>query len=88
MSLFKIDDCLVCEPVDNILNAISDLGFSILESKLEDYHFHQFYFKVDAPVEILNGLKIDKFSFRENILICNCHWSRIEFVASQAPLDL
>jgi hypothetical protein len=80
MKKIIIDNCQACEPVNRLVNEIIEKGFEIVESKLEDYHFKQLYFKVNANEVIIKDLDTSGFSQVDRFLICNCHWSRIEFV--------
>jgi hypothetical protein len=79
MEKIQIDNCKACEPINSIIEQIINSGYKILESNLEDYHFHQMYFKVNADLHDLSEFDNSKFSLENNFLICNCHWSRIEF---------
>ncbi len=83
-----VDNCPACDPVKRLIHALSQQGYNVLESKLEDYHFHQLYFKADAPMDIARKLKIGDFSEKDNYLICKCHWSRIEFSRDHFPKEL
>lgn len=74
-----IDNCPACDPINSIIEKILEAGYEILESKLEDYHFHQLYFKVNAKIDILSEIDISGFTIKDNFLVCDCHWSRIEF---------
>ncbi|MBN8702469.1 MAG: hypothetical protein J0M08_05365 [Bacteroidetes bacterium] len=78
-----IDKCPACEPINKIIEEILKIGYKTLESKLEDYHFRQLYFKVNAKIDILKGFDISGFTIKDNFLICDCHWSRIEFIQNE-----
>lgn len=75
-----IDNCPACEPINRLIKDIENKGFKILESKLEDYHFRQLYIKVEGELSELKNFDLRGFSVSGNFLICDCHWSRIEFV--------
>ena len=80
MTELIIDGCEACEPVKSLVNKLVGSGFEVLDAKLEDYHFHQLYFKINAKIDEAMAFGVDDFVQKENFLICNCHWSRIEFV--------
>ena len=74
-----IDDCEVCQPMDNFLKYLEDEGFKIIEGRLSDYHFKEFYFKVSGiEKDIPNFKKINKISNTK--FLCSCHWSTVEIV--------
>jgi hypothetical protein len=77
-----IDKCPACDPINRIIEKILERGYKILESKLDDYHFHQLYFKVNAKIDILDEIDISGFTIKDSFLVCDCHWSRIEFALS------
>jgi hypothetical protein len=80
MKKIIIDNCSACKPINTLLEKLIDKGFEVLESKLEDYHFHQLYFKINTSIDTAKELKIEGFTEKDNFLICDCHWSRLEFV--------
>jgi hypothetical protein len=73
-----LDNCPVCEPVNNLLDEMIIRGFKVIEMRLEDYHFHQFYFKIEGNLSSVNAINLNGFSQKDNFLICDCHWSAIE----------
>ena len=79
MEKIVIDKCSACAPVNRVLYEIKVKGYIVLDSKIEDYHFHQLYFKVNAKIDLVKEIDISGFTLKGNFLICDCHWSRIEF---------
>ncbi|MEA5460199.1 hypothetical protein VB796_14170 [Arcicella sp. LKC2W] len=81
-----VDDCQACEPVNRLVNELLEKGFVIIEQRMEDYHFHQLYIKLQGNIDLLNLCRIDGFSSVENKFICECHWSTIEFITSRSDV--
>lgn len=77
-----VDNCKACEPVNQLIQILSQNGFKIIEQKLEDYHFHQIYIKLVGNLNILDSLKTNGFTRIENKFICDCHWSTVELVST------
>ena len=59
-----IENCSACYPVNRVINEIKTKGFTILDSKLEDYHFHQLYFKVSAKIDLVKEIDISGFTLK------------------------
>jgi hypothetical protein len=74
------DDCPACEPVNRLIGTLLENGFEIIEQRLDDYHFHQLYFKLQGRCILLEILPSEGFSRQGNKYICDCHWSTIEVV--------
>ena len=62
---------------------LNDLGFEILEQKVNDYHFHEVYLKMKGNMEHIKTLseikeinKVDDHDFA-----CACHWSVVEVIS-------
>lgn len=87
MEKIVIDKCSACTPVNRLLNEIIAKGYSVINSKIEDYHFHQLYFKVNAKIDLVKEIDISGFTLNDNFLICDCHWSRIEFKGIKTELS-
>lgn len=75
-----VDDCRACEPVTRLVNELLEKGFVIIEQRMEDYHFHQLYIKLQGNLSLVDSYSVDGFSRVETKFICNCHWSVIETV--------
>ena len=75
-----INDCPACEPVSRLVGTLLENGFEIVEQYLDDYHFHQLYFKVKGDINLLEIMSLDGFSREENKFICYCHWSTVEIM--------
>jgi len=78
MDEIVVDDCRACEPINRLINELLEKGFVITEQRLEDYHFHQLYFKLTGNIDLVDSYSVDGFSRIEQRFICNCHWSTIE----------
>jgi hypothetical protein len=74
-----IDNCPACASVNRLIQDIEDEGFCVLEKKLEDYHFRQLYFKLNVSLDKVKNIDKSGFTIHDNFLVCECHWSRIEF---------
>ena len=46
MEQIFVDDCPACEPVNRLIDILLRNGFEMIEQRLDDYHFHQLYFKL------------------------------------------
>lgn len=79
MKKLIINNCPACEPVNRLVEDLGKKGFSMIESRLEDYHFHQLYIKFDITLSKLVDIDLSGFTKIDNFLVCDCHWSRIEF---------
>lgn len=77
-----INNCPACQPINKLMDQLIFKGFVLLESRLEDYHFHQLYFKVKGNLNYIENIEIASFTFKDNFLICDCHWSTIELISS------
>jgi hypothetical protein len=75
-----IDDTPACNPIERILKILESKGFVITEERLEDYHFAQLYFKVVGNIDLIDRMDLKGFIRKDNFLICECHWSAIEFL--------
>ncbi|MCS6823555.1 MAG: hypothetical protein NZ529_04605 [Cytophagaceae bacterium] len=84
MKTIIVDKCAACNPINRLINQLNDKGIEVVESKLEDYHFHQLYFKINASIEVTNDMSLDDLTKRDNFIVCDCHWSRVEFLQSLA----
>ena len=80
MKKIVVDNCPACEPVNAFVNALTERKFEMLIQRIEDYHFHQLYFKFKGDFKLLSDISKDGFSNVDNKFICNCHWSTIEIV--------
>jgi hypothetical protein len=75
-----VDDCRACEPVTRLVNELLEKGFVIIEHRMEDYHFHQLYIKLQGNLSLVDSYSVDGFSRVDNKFICSCHWSVIEII--------
>lgn len=82
MEKIIINNCPACTPVNIIIEDLLKKGFKISEQRIEDYHFHQLYFKLSGPVISTKEFNPKAFKKVENKFICECHWSTIELIES------
>ena len=80
MEQIFVNDCPACEPVNRLMGTLLENDFQIIEQYLDDYHFHQLYFKIKGNINLLEIISIDGFSREGNKFICDCHWSTVEIV--------
>lgn len=80
MEQIFVDDCPACEPVNRLIDILLGNGFEMIEQRLDDYHFHQLYFKLRGSGILLEVLPSEGFSIEGGKYICNCHWSMVELV--------
>jgi hypothetical protein len=83
----RVDECPVCKPINDVLEYFEDNNFSIVSEKLDDYHFHQLYFKLKGKAiqfPIIEKIKIHS----ETLLMCECHWSKVELDITPAQKSL
>lgn len=45
--------------MQNIVNQLKERNIPLAESRMSDYHFHEFYFRVNASLEIIKTLHIE-----------------------------
>jgi len=78
----QIGKVIVCSPIELLINKLIKSGFVIIESRLNDYHFNELYFKLKGKhTEEIDNISIDKISrFNDNTFICSCHWTTVELV--------
>jgi len=80
MAQIFVTDCAACEPVNRLIGTLLKNDFEIIEQRLEDYHFHQLYFKLKGNLEFLKRKSFEGFSKKKHTYFCDCHWTAIEFV--------
>lgn len=88
MNEIIVDHCRACEPITRLVNQLSEKGFVIVEQRLEDYHFHQLYIKIQGNLNLVDAYSVDGFSRVENKFICECHWSTVEITDSLSDVYL
>lgn len=77
----SVDNCPICNPVSELLDKVIICGFDITEKRIDDYHFHQLYFKVNTQlINVLQELDLTNMKIIGNKIFCNCRWSTIEFM--------
>jgi hypothetical protein len=74
----KIENCEVCLPIDTIISDLTSMGYVIVEQKVDDYHFHQVYYKLRGNYPVTKTYP--EITIKNHKYICKCHWSTIEIV--------
>ena len=69
----------ICPVMQNIINQLKERNIPLAESRMSDYHFHEFYFRVNASPEIIKALHIECTHVIKNSIVCDCHWSIMKF---------
>ena len=69
----------ICPVMQNIINQLKERNIPLAESRMSDYHFHEFYFRVNASPEIIKTLHIEGAHVIKNSIVCDSHWSIMEF---------
>ncbi len=80
MKKLFVEDCPACEPVNRLIHELKKQKFKLIEQRLEDYHFHQLYFKFKGNIASIANISEDDFTKNEHKFICDCHWSTIEIM--------
>jgi hypothetical protein len=81
MEQIFVDDCTACEPVNRLIGVLLKNGFEITEQRLEDYHFHQLYFKLKGNLDFLKRKSFVGFTKKKHSYFCDCHWTTVEVVS-------
>ncbi|MBL7810899.1 MAG: hypothetical protein JNL57_01630 [Bacteroidetes bacterium] len=69
----------VCGPIRDLLIWLVKHDKISLDQKIQDYHFHEWYFLIDSKMESIPENLMADVKIDQNKVICNCHWSVIEF---------
>jgi hypothetical protein len=80
MKQLFVDDCPACEPINRLIRDLKKHKFRLVEQRLEDYHFHQLYFKLKGDIALIAGISFNGFTKNEHKFICDCHWSTVEII--------
>jgi len=76
-----VDNCPVCKPISELIVYLQENGFEIIEQKIEDFHFHQLYFKLFGRKDILDISQIKNIKqYSPTRFICKCHWSIVDII--------
>ena len=75
----KQEDQYICPVMRNLIDQLEERNIPLAESRMSDYHFHEFYFRVNANPEIIKTLHFEGAKVVENCIVCDCHWSTMEF---------
>ena len=49
------EDQYICLVMQNLINQLKQRNIPLAESRMSDYHFHEFYFRVNASPEIIKN---------------------------------
>ena len=69
----------ICPVMQSLINQLKERNIPLAESRRSDYHFHEFYFRVNANPEIIKTLHIEGAKVIDNDIVCDCHWSIMRF---------
>ena len=76
-----VDNCPVCNPIENLLNELREEKCVVVQEKVSDYHFYELYFKVKCPGKMDLNLTIENIrKVSDHIYTCECHWSIVEMI--------
>lgn len=75
----KQEDQYICPVMRNLIDQLEERNIPLAESRMSDYHFHEFYFRVNANPEIIKTLHFEGAKVVGNCIVCDCHWSTMEF---------
>ena len=56
------EDQYICLVMQNLINQLKQRNIPLAESRISDYHFHEFYFRVNASPEIIKNTAHRKLS--------------------------
>ena len=70
---------VICPVMQSLIDQLKKRGIPLAESRMSDYHFHEFYFRVNASPETIKTLHIEGAKVVKNCIVCDCHWSTMEF---------
>lgn len=71
----------LCKPMQSLVDFFESGGYKIIEKRMQDYHFHELYIKMQGKDKrMMDNVTIPDISRvqGENIFICACHWSMLE----------
>ena len=80
MKKIFVNDCPACDPVNRLIHDLEKQKFRLTEQRLEDYHFHQLYFKLKGNIASIEKISFEGFSKIDHKFICDCHWSSVEII--------
>lgn len=76
----NIDKIKVCKPIQTLIELLEENDFNVIESRIEDYHFHEVFIKLNGGnVDNIPQINIDKIDKISRVkFACSCHWSVVE----------
>ena len=69
----------ICDVMKNLINQLKERNIPITECRMSDYHFHEYYIRVNANPETIKTLHFEGAKIVKNSIVCDCHWSIMEF---------
>ena len=69
----------ICPVMQSLINQLKERNIPLAESRMSDYHFHEFYFRVNANPEIIKTLHIEGAKVIDNDIV------KKSFSASAVP---
>lgn len=69
----------ICDVMKNLFNQLKERNIPITECRMSDYHFHEYYIRVNANPEIIKTLHFEGAKIVDNSIVCDCHWSIMKF---------
>lgn len=75
---FVVNELKACESIRQLLNHLVDKNMQILEIRIEDYHFHQLYVKVEGDFKLIDKAFLSDMLVNDFKISCKCHWSTVE----------
>ncbi len=75
----NIDTDYICDVMKNLINQLKERNIPITECRMSDYHFHEYYIRVNANPEIIKTLHFEGAKIVKNSIVCDCHWSIMKF---------
>ncbi len=69
----------ICDVMKNLINQLKERNIPITECRMSDYHFHEYYIRVNANPEIIKTLHFEGAKIVNNSIVCDCHWSIMKF---------
>lgn len=70
----------ICKPINTLVELLEEKGFNVIESRIQDYHFHEFFIKLNGgDIDTIPPINIDKIEKISRLqFTCSCHWSIVE----------
>lgn len=78
----KIEQCDVCQPIDNLVRQLKVKGFEVISESCRDYHFNEVEISMGNCIRCVNlgEISVNNIEYKNGIFICTCHWSTVKLV--------